>query len=202
VFSELASDVLALHRWNLQNPNLWRPNPLVMKQHSEPILLIHAAKSSESELITFFNLENKSWVGVNRFAEAAEEKQQRHFGLVVCDWELFRASQHDCAESECCKRLLLESAPVIFVSSNQTVAVNFKSLLGRSFYCVKATESPVLFDVIAELAAMVSVEVVTSNVGPKEVVPFQQRPFLPAPNFSLGESINPSMLNSSIHAFY
>jgi hypothetical protein len=173
-----------------------------MKQHSDPILLIHAAKSSESKLINFFNSENRSWVGVNRFAEAAEEKQQRRFGLVVCDWELFRASQHDSAESECCKRLLLESAPVIFVSNNQSVAVNFKPLLGRSYYCVKATESPILFDVIAELAAKVSVDVVTPNVRPKEIVPSQQRTFLPAPNFSLGESINASMLNSSIHAFY
>lgn len=173
----------------------------MMKQHSDPILLIHAgAKSSESELIEFFNSEKKSWVGVNRFADAAEEKQQRNFGLVVCDWELFRASQHDCVESECSNRLLLEQSPVIFVSSNQSVAVNFKPLLGRSFYCVKAAESPGLFDVIVQLASKVTAEVVFH--AQKELASTSQRPFLPAPHVTLGQTLNPSMVNSSVHSLY
>lgn len=177
-------------------------NHSIMKQHADPILLIHGAKTCGSELIDFFNSENKSWVGVHRFVEAAEEKQQRNFGLVVCDWELFRTSQHDCVEIECCNRLLLGQAPVIFVSSNQSVAVNFKPLLGRSFYCVKATESPGLFDVIAELAFKVSAEAMTASTAPQESLPSQPRPFLPAAHFSLGQSVNAAMFNSTVHSLY
>jgi hypothetical protein len=180
----------------------------MMKPCSNPILLIHSANKSGAKLANYFNDIKQPWVGVHRFTDAAHERQQRKFGMVVCDWELFQVCQADQLERDCLGSLLNDGEPVIFVSSSQSVSVNFKPVMGRSFYSLKAEESSDLFAIISELATKVpasvgySSRVASEGNAPTSASQSGKRDFLPAPHFSLSQVISPALANSTVHSLY
>jgi hypothetical protein len=174
----------------------------------DSILLIHGDRCAITDLVDSVDDQRYLWISVHRFSEAiqAQNPQRKAFSIVVCDWELFQACRDDLVEYQCIHKLLAEGSPLIFVSANQIPSVKFTPFLGRPIYSVKLSDWKTLFPVLVDLTLRLATKYPPAGTQrerePKRTVPAAAHSSFHRPHFPNPIVVEPSMVNSTLHAFH